>query len=422
MSEMIQITPGVTLHVLPGDKFKTTSIGVYFCRPLDNKPNVTRAALIPLVLRRGSKKYPSARAIATALEEYYGAALGVSVLKRGEAQVLRFGVKALSKQFALEGDDPVIGALSLLLDMLFDPVADEKGFLEENVAIEKEDLKDDIKSIINDKREYALFRCKELMCEGESFALFESGDYDEVDKISREDLYSFYQDLIGSAPVDIFICGQADVQEVTKLLKSYFKPSCRQGYPKTSPSRTTGGTIRRFSEEMDVNQGKLCIGFRTHTEADSEDYYALMVANEIFGGGVSSKLFNNVREKLSLAYYASSRLEKLKGLMFVSSGVEFKNFEKAYDEIVVQFQEVQKGNVDRVELENAKRALKNALLSLDDSPRQLQDFMVSNLLSSGADVKTYLEKIEAVTQDDVKRVFARIEIDTVYQLTGPAAK
>lgn len=422
MSETIEIIPGVTLHILPGDKFKTTSVGIYFYRPLDNKTNVTRAALIPLVLRRGSKKYPTARAIASALEEFYGAALGVSVMKRGEVQVLRFGVKALSKQYALEGDDPVAGALSLLLDMLFHPVVDEKGFLEENVAIEKEDLKDDIKSIINDKREYAMFRCKELMCEGESYALSENGDYDEVDKISREELYSFYKGFIKTAPVDIFVCGQADAKAVSELLKAYFKPSAREGYPQTIDAGSNCSSIRRFSDEMDVNQGKLCIGFRTHTAASSDDYYALMVANEIFGGGVSSKLFNNVREKLSLAYYASSRLEKLKGLMLVSSGVEFANFQKAYDEIMVQFREVQEGCITQEELGNAKRAIKNALLSLDDSPRQLQDFIVSNLLSGGGDVKTYLEKIEAVTLEDVKRVFARVEADTVYQLTGPAAQ
>lgn len=422
MSEIIEITPGVALHILPGDKFKTTNVGIYFYRPLDNKQNVTRAALIPLVLRRGCRKYPTARAIASALEEFYGAALGVSVMKRGEVQVLRFGMKALSGQYAMDGDDPVAGTLHLLLDMLFDPVIDQEGFLEENVAIEKEDLKDDIKSIINDKREYAMFRCKELMCEGEHFALSENGDYDEVDKISRDDLYSFYKGFIKIAPVDIFVCGQADRKAIVNLLKSYFKSSERADYPKTLVDSRKRGEIRHFSDEMDVNQGKLCIGFRTHTAASSDDYYALMVANEIFGGGVSSKLFNNVREKLSLAYYASSRLEKLKELMLVSSGVEFANFQKAYDEIMVQFHEVQEGNVTQEELGNAKRALKNALLSLDDSPRQLQDFMVSNLLSAGADVKTYLEKIEAVTLEDIKRVFARIEVDTVYQLTGPAAK
>jgi predicted Zn-dependent peptidase len=178
-------------------------------------------------------------------------------------------------------------------------------------------------------------------------------------------------------------------------------------------------SFREVTERADVLQGKLNMGFRTNTEPDSVDFPALYVMSAIFGGGPQSKLFTNVREKHSLAYYASSRLERYKGLMYVASGIDIANKDRAQALILAQLEDVQRGKITDAELEGAKAMLMHSLRSLSDTQFSLMNYYIGqSFLNRITEIETYMEQIQSVTKEDVIRVAQRIVPDTVYFLTG----
>jgi len=416
MTRIFKINDSVTLHYEHEEKFKTVDIGIYLYRRMDNAQNVSKTALLPLVLRQGCQKYPTARKISMELEDLYGASLSVSVTKRGEIQLIRLGIKAILDQYCMSGQELSKKALPLLFEMLFRPLVSENAFSEEIVNTEKTGLIDEIESIINDKKEYAMVRCFEALCEGEAYALSENGTIDEVKKINARDLFSFYQEFIKTAPIDIYITGDVDIEAAKEVMQVYLPSGNRLGYPNVSLS-VPKKEIRYVEDKMDINQGKLCLGFKTNISTTDKLYFPLIVANEVFGGGPASKLFNNVREKLSLCYYVFSRLESLKGLMIVSCGVEFDKFEVAQAEIMRQFEDVKNLNFTDDDFSNSILSIENSLRSMRDSQRQMQDFNVSNILFQTGDIDHYLKNILAVTKEDVAEAFSHISLDTVYKLS-----
>ena len=417
MTQIYEICPGVRVHCDGDKRFKTVNIGIYLYRKMDEAAMVSHMALLPFVLRQGCEKYPTAHALAMELENLFGASLSASVSKRGEVQIIRLGTKAILDQYCLEKENVTQKALSLLFEMLFHPLVKNDAFSDSILQIEKQGLIDEIKSVINDKKEYAMQRCFETMCEHEAYALSENGTIEEVEKITPASLYRFYRELITTAPMDIFISGDMDEQQAKETALSYVPQGNRLAYPSCELSLTKTD-VRHVTDKMDINQGKLCMGFKTGISTSDDNYFPLLVGNEIFGGGPASKLFNNVREKMSLCYYVFSRLESLKGLMIVSCGVEFKNFEVAKQEILKQLEDVKKGNFTKEEFDNSLLSMNNALKSMRDSQRSMQSFAVSQILRKTGDLEQYEKKLNAVTPEDVVRAFSSITLDTVYQLQG----
>jgi predicted Zn-dependent peptidase len=277
---------------------------------------------------------------------------------------------------------------------------------------------------MNDKRSYASLRCIEEMCKGEAFAISRLGNAEDIEKITPAELYEYYSKIITSSVIDIYICGDADIEAVSKTVKSYTDKL------EFTPAKITKTEILRKTadkndvvERMDVAQGKLSIGFRTNITQEDKDFAALRVFNSVFGAGAHSKLFNNVREKLSLAYYASSQLEKYKGLLVVNAGIEFVNFQKAYDETLVQLEEIKKGNISELEFNSSINAILNSLESCYDDQRMLQNFYLEeNITGTNSDIETLKKQIKAVTVEDVVAVSKKLELDTVYFLTGKEGK
>ncbi|MBR0028461.1 MAG: insulinase family protein, partial [Clostridia bacterium] len=271
-----------------------------------------------------------------------------------------------------------------------------------------------------DKRVYAQKRCCALMCEGSAFALGAYGTSEGVEAVTATDLKAHYDSIITSSPIDIYVCGDADINAIADEIKTYTnKLTFKSSSIPRSEMFVREGEIKRVTDHMEVTQGKLSLGLRTNIAADSDDYTALMVCNSVFGGGAHSKLFNNVREKLSLCYYASSRLVRNKGIMFVNAGIEFENFEKAYDEILAQLDAVKKGDISDFEYQSSIAFLINQLESYKDDERLMQVFALGQKLSgTNTDIDTLKEKISRVTVEDIKRVANNIELDTVYFLAG----
>lgn len=413
--DSLKINSNINLYYIPMTKLKTTTIGVYIHRSLCEE-EVSKNALLPYVLKRGCKLCPDSEAVAKYLENLYGAAFGASVMKQGDDQIIYLGFDSISDKYAPDGEKLSEDITKLMMSVMFEPVS----FTDEIVGQEKKNAVDRIMAEINDKRQYAMLRCGQEMCKGESFALSTLGTKEGVEAITAQSLKAHYENIITSSAIDIYVCGDADINALADEIKQYTdKIAFKEAKIPQSEIFTGKGEVKRVTDHMDVVQGKLSMGFRTDIKADSADFVPLMVMNSVYGGGAHSKLFNNVREKLSLCYYASSNLVKNKGIMFVNAGIEFENFQKAYDEILVQLDAVKNGEISELEFTSSIRALENDLESYKDNQRMMQIYCLGQKIAgTNYSIDELKEKISCVTVEDVKRVAKNVELDTVYFLAG----
>ncbi|MDD6483194.1 MAG: pitrilysin family protein [Clostridiales bacterium] len=414
------INQNITLKLIPMTKLKTTTIGIYIHRPLTKK-EASLNALLPSVLKRGCRLCPDTEAIAAYLEDLYGATLASTVIKRGDDHIMHFDLETISDKYALGGEKLCASLTRLMLSILFEPNVRDGEFDAQIVEQEKNNAKDKISALKNDKRSYASSRCMEEMCEGESFAISRLGTAEGIDEITPRSLYLHYKNIITSSPIDIYVCGEADAEALAAAVREYISglEFSTPTLPQTQILKKSDAEKKDVTERMDVTQGKLAIGFRTNTAPTDADYSALLVLNSLYGGGAHSKLFNNVREKLSLAYYASSQLEKFKGLLVVNAGIEFKNEKLAYDESLAQLEEIRRANISEQEFSSSINDILNSLNSYYDDPRYLQNFYLSqHIAGTNRDIEYVKEQIKNVTVDDVVEVSKKLELDTVYFLAG----
>ncbi len=411
----------IKLHFLPIKKFKTFTVSVNIHRPL-NKEDATKNALLANVLRRGCNAYPTSQEIAQYLENLYGTVMSCGINKKGEAQILYFNFEAVDDQYIPEEANLLEEILGFAKSIIFDPVVEDRGFKATYVEQEKLKLKDMIESLINNKTSYAVERCYQEMCKDEPFGVYELGNIQDIDSINEKNLYQYYSQNILSSPIDIFVAGAMDKKNVFDIVSTLFDIDFEQQltYP-TTEIVTEVMNQKNIEEALEVNQGKLSLGFRTKIAPKDEAYYALLVCNGILGGGPHAKLFNNVREKMSLAYYVFSRLEKFKGLMIISSGIEIQNYQKALDEILAQVKAVKKGEISDIEYEATINSLVNGIESLKDNAMHIIDFNLSQLVS-GTDytLDDIIQKVMAVKKEDVIKVAQNIELDTIYFLKNKA--
>ncbi len=412
----INVKDSINLYQLKADKFKNFLISFYFQRPLDES-EVSLNALIPYILKQGSKNYPDNKSISKTLEELYGGSFDCVVRKKGDTQIIGFLFDFLSPRYV---KNPAYkkNIFKFIYDVIFNPLVKDGGFSPEFTEREKKNQIEYVKGIINDKREYASVRCVEEMFKGEPYALFTGGSVEGIEKADGKSLYNQYLKIVKSSPLDVFVSGDIDVDEIKTMLGKIERETPEERYPVCSYKKHEG-KVKEITDKMNVTQGKLAMGFVTNVTCGTRESAALTVFNSIFGSGAHSKLFNNVREKLSLCYYASSRLNKLKGTMTVSSGVEFKNFDKAYDEILKQLESIKNGEISDWEMKSAKSALINILSSYDDSMTATEEFYFNQALTGeSSSVSDFIESIKEISYEDVISVANKIELDTVYKLSG----
>ncbi|HEY8421314.1 MAG TPA: pitrilysin family protein [Thermoclostridium sp.] len=410
---------GISFFHVKSDKFKTVRIDIFLLDPL-NKERAAQNALIPYVLRRGCRHFPTQQELALRLEELYGAAVNVAVHKKGEYQLIQLSAGFVSDRFTVNGTKLFQEVGGLLLEILTDPVTENQMFLQDYFEQERENLIQRIRSRVNNKMYYALQRCMEEMCKDEPFAVYEDGDEESAKTLSNDGLMARYKELLSQNPVYVYISGDISDQELERFINGF--EAIERGNVINLPVMQVKKEIkevRRIEEPMDVSQGKLCIGFRTQIEANSPEYYPLVIYNGILGGGVQSKLFQNVREKASLAYSTFSSLEKFKGLLVAVSGIEISEREKAEKIIMEQFKAIENGDISDYEMEATKKSFVTGMKSMQDSQGGMVDFYLSQYLSGeNNNVDSFLEKLVAVTKEDVVRVSKKITRDTVYFLTS----
>ena len=359
---------------------------------------VAAGALLPAVLRRGTTAHRDMRSIAAELDRLYGASIAYTVRKKGENQCLGFVGSFLDERYVPGGERLLEPMADLLGELLLDPLTRNGRFLADYVESEKENLIDAIESILNDKRDYADARLLQEMCRGERYGIDRLGTVAGVERLTNQTLYRYYNELLATARIELFYCGSADFARVEGAL-----------------DRALAALPREITETMDVTQAKLAMGYR----AASEDSPALLLANLIFGGYSNSKLFLNVREKLSLCYYASSGYHRSKGIITVSSGIEAQNYEVARREIAAQLEAVQNGDFEPWELEGARSCMLSSLRSREDSAGRLEEYYLGQAATGlWEDTDALLAQLEAVTPERVAEAARSIRLDTVYFLTG----
>lgn len=409
------IGKSIAFTVIDTDKFKTDFLSVNFVLPL-KKETASENSLLFRVLQRGSEKYPSVAALNGRLDYLYATTVGLRNYKRGEAQVIGLAADMIDNAYA-DGTDLVFEVCDFIREIIFKPLLDENGlFLSNYVEQEKENLVNDILAQVNNKRRYAPFRCYEEMCRGEAFGVSELGSVEETKKITPASLYAHYLDVIRRARIEVFFVGRCDSEKLESDVRAIFAGQKREdSEPITTVIKKTVEKVKYVEDKLPVTQGKLSLGFRTCVGVNDADYPKLVMFNEIFGGSVASKLFMNVREKLSLCYYCSSSLESYKGTMMVNSGVEFDKRGFAEREILSQLDSIREGNISDYEYSSAKRSLKNAYLQMLDSPTSMEMYYLGRAIAGvSGTIKEASESFGKVTREDISAIAKNVKLDTVY--------
>ncbi|MFD0049375.1 EF-P 5-aminopentanol modification-associated protein YfmF [Actinomycetes bacterium NPDC127524] len=416
-SDLIRKIPGCTLHIVPTDKYKTNTIVFKMKAPLEAE-TVTKRALLPYVLQNSSHKYPTTPSFRSYLDELYGASFYVDTAKKGENHIISFTIEIANEKFLSDSEPLLEKAIALLSEVIFHPKKDGESFASEAFTNEKRSLKQRISSVYDDKMRYAATRLVEEMCKNEPYALDASGKMDDLESMTPESLYTYYVQALKNDQIDIYVIGDIQEERTEQLIKSYIKLEERTPVSSKSVQKHPG-EANEVIETQDIKQGKLNVGYRTNVLYGDPEYYALQLFNGIFGGFSHSKLFINVREKASLAYYASSRVESHKGLLIVMSGIENENYDKAMKIIHEQMKEMKEGNFSDDELSQTKAVVKNQLLETIDVARGLVEILYHNVVA-GTDISLdeWLEKTEQTTKEEVLSIAKKVELDTVYFLTG----
>jgi len=413
---------GYKLTTVKSDKFKTNLISFTFHSEI-KRENVTKRSLIPYILRSSTKEYPTKKLFNTALENLYGASLSANVEKKGKAHNIKFYLSLPNEAF-LPGNEPLMEAgISLVKEMLLNPLAENGAFDAQVVETEKRLLAEYIESLYDDKTSYALQKLMENMCRGEAYAVHSTGYVEDLEMIDPVNLYAEYEQLLRKDALEIAVVGDVCPETVYELFKKHFrlKTPAKSGDIQDFEEKPLK-VVEVVTEAQDVSQGKLNIGYRTYTRISDEDYLSLLVFNGIFGAYAHSKLFMNVREKSSLCYYCASRLDNFKGLMYVYSGIEFQNYEQALAIIDEQLDDMKRGNFTEKEMDLAKKSLINSKLeSLDQATGLLAHENLNDLLREAMTVEEWVAAINSVTQEQIIATANKIQKDTIFFLTGKKA-
>ena len=421
MNHRTEILPGVYLTAVQSDKFKTGCFSLNLLRPM-KKEEAAANALIPSVLLRGSETCPDIASISAKLDELYGASVGTLVRKKGEVQLVGFYCDYVQDEYV---DEPVFAPLmAFLAELLLNPRLENGAFPEAVVDSEKLNLENAMLSRINDKRTYAASQLIRTMCAGQPYGIPRIGEPEDLKNITAKSLYAHYRDLLATSRVELFYMGSLSPEAVTKVLQAALAelPRAEVFVPVGTTPAPQARPVQEKTERLDVTQGKLSLGFFTDITAKDPRYPALVLAATVFGGGATSKLFTNVREKMSLCYYASASFEKFKGVLSVSSGVEFSKLETAKTEILRQLEACKAGDITDDELESARGYLVSDLKIAMDSPGRLDDYYIGQiLLEQDGTMEDLASAIARVTKQEAAEAIQALRLDTIYALEGVTA-
>lgn len=403
----------VRLLAVETDSFKTSRISVSMALPMDEK--MAANSLLVYLLKRSCKAYPDFSLLNGKLDELYGASLSASVSKIGESQVLSLSLTCLDDRFALTDESIVQQCAELLASMIFSPNCKSGSFGAENLAAEKRLLIQRIEEELNDKRTYAFNKCIEYMCAGEAYGKDKYGTVEEINAVKMADVYAAWKNLLSTAIFQITVVGGSCADKIADIFTKRFAKIERNPVKPETVFVQRGKHFNRYEESYPVNQGKLVIGFRAGMHSGRDNLFAITVMNDIFGMGTYSKLFMNVREKLSLAYYCWSRLVASKGIVLVEGGIDTDKEKKVSAEILSQLSDLRNGKTDPEVLNSSKRSLKERYTFT--TPEGICAWYAAQVLENEIlTPESMIEGVEAITMEQVCEAAKKLSIDTIFML------
>ena len=437
-----EIKQGINIHNIKTNKFKTNLYAVFLAVPL-NRENVTKNALLPAVLRRGTSNINSQDLISKKLEEMYGASFDCGVEKTGDNQIIKFYLETINEAFLPEKEELDKKCLELLFDIILNPLVENNGFKPEYIESEKKKLKQIIEGKIDNKRAYSFERCIEEMFKNEPYGLYKYGYVEDLEKITPQNLYEHYKEFIKKCKIDIFVSGNLDGNEQKQqcndteteksLNQMQANPICKiiesnkhiqelaPRNPEYIVNKEKSEIIPKreentIEEKMQVGQGNLVIGLSSNGQMENEKY-VMSVYNAILGGGANSKLFQNVREKNSLAYTAGSTFRRQKNTIFIRCGIEIENYQKALDTIKEQIEDMKNGNFTEENMENAKKLIVSSIKGISsEQDTEITYYYGQELSDSFSTLDEYIEKINNVNKQNVEELAKEIWVNTEYFL------
>lgn len=413
------IKDGVKLHIINNNKFKTNLLAIFLTTPI-TREYVTYDAVLSSVLRRGSKNMPTQEEISKELENMYGAGFDCGLDKTGDNHILKFYLETINDSFIPQEDENMLkkGA-EKLLEIVFNPLVENGKFKEEYVNQEKETIKQLIEGKVDNKARYALDRCIEEMYKNEPYGLYKFGYVEDLNKINASNLYEYYNKLKSECKIDIFVSGECseDIENIINQNENIKKLEPREAkFINNELKKKEIKDENVITESLEVTQGKLILGLDVDIN-DNELKYDTLVYNAILGGTASSKLFQNVREKASLAYTASSSYLRHKNNIFINCGIEIKNYEKALEIIREQLQDMKDGKFTDEDIENAKKNIVSTIKNIkDEQDTEIVYFFGQELTDKKISLDEYMEKIEKVSKDDIVKIANSVYINTIYFL------
>ncbi len=410
-----KIADGVYFSSITDKRYKKNLISVAFSTQLSEE-TATENVIVPLLLTKCNSKLPSYKAFNNKMSRLYASGIGGTTGRQYDLQTISFGAYYLDDVYALAGEKMTEIMTDIFIDCLTSPVTENGVFTAKFVELEKKTAIDNIETAINDKRSYAIERAMKTICKGEPASVCSYGTVEKAKLITPDSAYKAYRRMLETMPCEIICTGCSDFEGVAEKFAAAFEKAGRHDIENTtialSPVKTQ---TEEVTERLTVNQSKLVLGFKSHSDDDA----ALVLLQKIFGGTTSSKLFQNVREKMSLCYYCSAARNDLKGIMLVNSGVENENIEKTKNAVIDQLEEIKNGNFTNEDINFAEMAIKNDFKSVADSAGNVSNWYFDCIRKN--DIVTPEEKLERYLGVSKERIIAAAKsmvLDSVYVLTG----
>lgn len=413
------VCEGVDVQIIKDDRFKTGRISATIFMPLDDD-TVAANAILPFIISDSCAKYPDITSLNRRLNELYGASICADSSKLGEVQALTISTSFLDDRYSLHNENMFAELTDLLCGILFEPHLQNGAFVSEDIEQQRRQLVELIDSEYNDKRILAKIRCEQLMCKNERFGISQYGKKEQVLALTKNDVYDAWQRALKKSRIQFMVLGHSDGEDTLKVLRQYFSRIDRREVPDCHTEVIErASSVTEHCDHMDIAQSKLVMGFRTGIHQGHGNVMAARMMVALFGSTPTSKLFQNVREKLSLCYYCSSRYDRNKGIMVVQSGVEKQNIEKAKAEILNQLDQIRMGNITDEELTSTRLSLANSFRTIGDYLSGLENFYISQVFDDKRlTPEQFVDEINAVTKEQIIDAAKSVSLDTVYTLTS----
>lgn len=416
INETIELKQGIKFHKIETNKFKTNLLAIFLNVPL-TRQNVTKNALLAAILRRGTNNMPTQEIISKNLEEMYGAGFDCGIEKNGDNQTIKFYLESINDEFLPQKEELLKRSFDILFDIAFNPLVENEKFKEEYFKGEKENLKQIIEGKIDNKGAYAMERCIEEMYKNKAYGLYKYGYIEDLENITSEELYNYYKEVIKTCKIDIFVSGMLpkDIEKTVKENENISKLQERE-IKLNEEQKDIREEEKIIQESMEVTQGKLVLGLDVTSNMENLSYIT-MCYNTILGGGANSKMFQNVREKASLAYTVGSNYLKRKQNIIIRAGIEIQNYEKALEIIKKQLEDMKNGNFTEEDIQNAKNLIIATIENIpEEQDTEISYYFGQELAGTNISTEEYEEKIQRVTKEQIIEVAKSVKLNTIYFL------